>query len=92
MRFLGQLNHPNLVRLVGYCSEGAQRDLVYEYMQNGSLDKWLFTSELTTPTPPPLDPAAAAAAERQHLSKHLSSNVPAAALKLIASPRRAPEP
>lgn len=42
---MGQLNHPNLVRLVGYCTEGTQRDLVYEYMQNGSLDKWLFTSK-----------------------------------------------
>ncbi|KAJ1297663.1 hypothetical protein BS78_01G394000 [Paspalum vaginatum] len=34
---LDQLDHPNLVKLVGYCSENGQRILVYEYMPLGSL-------------------------------------------------------
>lgn len=34
--------HPNLVELIGYCAEGEQRILVYEYMAKGSLDEYLF--------------------------------------------------
>ncbi|TYK17617.1 putative serine/threonine-protein kinase [Cucumis melo var. makuwa] len=33
--------HKNLVRLLGYCVEGAYRMLVYEYVNNGNLDQWL---------------------------------------------------
>ncbi|KAF5800507.1 putative protein kinase RLK-Pelle-SD-2b family [Helianthus annuus] len=44
---IGSMHHMNLVRLFGYCSEGAQRLLVYEFMTNGSLDKWLFVSHNT---------------------------------------------
>ncbi|CAA6655862.1 unnamed protein product [Spirodela intermedia] len=32
------LEHPNLVKLVGYCAEGDQRLLVYEFMPQGSLE------------------------------------------------------
>ncbi|PWA63646.1 serine/threonine-protein kinase PBS1 [Artemisia annua] len=35
---LGLLHHPNLVNLIGYCADGDQRLLVYEYMALGSLD------------------------------------------------------
>jgi serine/threonine-protein kinase PBS1 len=38
---LNLLNHKNLVNLVGYCADGDQRLLVYEYMALGSLDKHL---------------------------------------------------
>ncbi|KAL5223710.1 hypothetical protein ABZP36_010349 [Zizania latifolia] len=38
---IGRVRHKNLVSLLGYCSEGACRMLVYEYMQNSNLDKWL---------------------------------------------------
>lgn len=31
------LHHPNLVKLIGYCADGDQRLLVYEYMPGGSL-------------------------------------------------------
>ncbi|KAM5582067.1 putative serine/threonine-protein kinase PBL7 [Rosa sericea] len=34
---LSLLRHPNLVSLIGYCAEGEQRLLVYEYMPLGSL-------------------------------------------------------
>ncbi|XP_072962774.1 probable serine/threonine-protein kinase PBL17 [Typha angustifolia] len=42
VNYLGQLSHPNLVKLIGYCCEGAHRLLVYEYMACGSLEKHLF--------------------------------------------------
>ncbi|KAJ0616389.1 putative protein kinase RLK-Pelle-RLCK-VIIa-2 family [Helianthus annuus] len=42
---LGVVEHPNLVKLVGYCAEdderGIQRLLVYEYMPNGSVEDHL---------------------------------------------------
>ncbi|XP_020521982.1 G-type lectin S-receptor-like serine/threonine-protein kinase At5g24080 [Amborella trichopoda] len=41
---IGAMHHMNLVRLRGFCSEGLHRLLVYEFMKNGSLDKWLFPS------------------------------------------------
>lgn len=40
--FLGQLRHPHLVKLIGYCCEEEQRLLVYEYMTRGSLENQLF--------------------------------------------------
>ncbi|CAL9187149.1 unnamed protein product [Musa hybrid cultivar] len=39
---IGRINHMNLVRMWGFCSEGRHRLLVYEYVQNQSLDKYLF--------------------------------------------------
>lgn len=39
---LGQLRHPHLVKLIGYCCEEDQRLLVYEYMPRGSLENQLF--------------------------------------------------
>ncbi|XP_073030253.1 probable receptor-like serine/threonine-protein kinase At4g34500 [Primulina eburnea] len=38
---IGKARHKNLVGLIGYCAEGAQRFLVYEYIENGNLDQWL---------------------------------------------------
>ncbi|XP_026439999.1 serine/threonine-protein kinase PCRK1-like [Papaver somniferum] len=44
---LGVVDHPNLVKLVGYCAEdderGIQRLLVYEYMPNRSVEDHLST-------------------------------------------------
>ncbi|KAK4274532.1 hypothetical protein QN277_017737 [Acacia crassicarpa] len=40
--FLGQLKHPNLVNLLGYCYEDEHRLLVYEYIPRGSLECQLF--------------------------------------------------
>ena len=39
---LGQLEHPSLSRLLGYCSEGSESLLVYELCSNGSLANALF--------------------------------------------------
>ncbi|CAH9136981.1 unnamed protein product, partial [Cuscuta epithymum] len=41
---IGSMHHMNLVRLCGFCSDGTKRLLVYEFMKNGSLDKWIFPS------------------------------------------------
>ncbi|XP_057449086.1 probable serine/threonine-protein kinase PBL5 isoform X2 [Lotus japonicus] len=39
---LGLADHPNLVKLIGFCAEGVQRLLVYEYMPLGSLEDHLL--------------------------------------------------
>ncbi|KAI4383999.1 hypothetical protein MLD38_009774 [Melastoma candidum] len=40
--FLGQLYHPHVVKLIGFCLEDQQQLLVYEFMPRGSLDNHLF--------------------------------------------------
>ncbi|KAH9615199.1 hypothetical protein KSS87_000824 [Heliosperma pusillum] len=40
---IGNTNHVNVVKLFGFCYSGRKRALVYEYMSNGSLEKFLFT-------------------------------------------------
>lgn len=42
---ISSTHHLNLVRLIGFCSEGRHRLLVYEFMRNGSLDSFLFTTD-----------------------------------------------
>uniref|UniRef100_A0A0E0PMJ7 non-specific serine/threonine protein kinase n=1 Tax=Oryza rufipogon TaxID=4529 RepID=A0A0E0PMJ7_ORYRU len=44
MSTIRTIHHINLVRLLGFCSHGAQRLLVCEHMQNGSLDRHLFVN------------------------------------------------
>ncbi|KAL6224825.1 hypothetical protein ACLB2K_003680 [Fragaria x ananassa] len=38
---IGRVRHKNLVRLLGFCAEGAHRMLVYEYVNNGNLEQWI---------------------------------------------------
>ncbi|KAK4787305.1 hypothetical protein SAY86_011138 [Trapa natans] len=38
---IGRVKHKNLVKLLGYCVEGPYRMLVYEYVDNGNLGRWL---------------------------------------------------
>ncbi|KAK7357542.1 hypothetical protein VNO80_16831 [Phaseolus coccineus] len=42
---VAQLQHRNLVRLLGFCMEGTERILVYKFIQNSSLDRFLFGHE-----------------------------------------------
>lgn len=42
INYLGQLRHPNLVKLIGYCLEDDHRLLVYEFMPKGSMENHLF--------------------------------------------------
>jgi len=39
---IGHLRHRNLVQLLGYCRRKGELLLVYDYMPNGSLDKYLY--------------------------------------------------
>ena len=43
LKVIGQTHHKNLVRLYGYCDEGQQRLLVYEFLSNGTLASFLFS-------------------------------------------------
>lgn len=49
---LSLLHHQNLVNLIGYCADGDQRLLVYEFMSRGSLEDHLLD---IPPNQPPLD-------------------------------------
>ncbi|OQU76295.1 hypothetical protein SORBI_3010G126800 [Sorghum bicolor] len=42
---IGRLRHRNLVQLLGYCRRKGELLLVYDYMSNGSLDKYLHCEE-----------------------------------------------
>ena len=42
---IGRIHHVNVVGLIGYCVEGKNRGLIYEYMSNGSLDKYIFSKQ-----------------------------------------------
>ncbi|XP_076918879.1 putative serine/threonine-protein kinase PBL3 [Bidens hawaiensis] len=47
MTFLSEFNHPNLVKIIGYCFECVQPFLIYEFMENGSLDNHLLNNNMT---------------------------------------------
>ncbi|MCO5608241.1 hypothetical protein L7F22_062447 [Adiantum nelumboides] len=42
---IGDVSHCNVAPLCGFCSQKLHRVLVYEYMENGSLDRWLFSDK-----------------------------------------------
>ncbi|WOH05693.1 hypothetical protein DCAR_0625113 [Daucus carota subsp. sativus] len=42
---IGNIQHVNLVHLRGFCSQGNEKLLVYEYMSKGSLDSHIFKAE-----------------------------------------------
>ncbi|XP_015161059.1 probable receptor-like protein kinase At1g67000 [Solanum tuberosum] len=46
---IGRIHHVNVVGIVGYCVEGTKRALVYDFMPNGSLDKYISTSQEGSP-------------------------------------------
>ncbi|XP_022717102.1 LEAF RUST 10 DISEASE-RESISTANCE LOCUS RECEPTOR-LIKE PROTEIN KINASE-like 2.1 [Durio zibethinus] len=39
---ISRTSHVNVVTLLGFCFEGRRRALIYEFMKNGSLDKFIF--------------------------------------------------
>ncbi|KAJ7519484.1 hypothetical protein O6H91_20G040900 [Diphasiastrum complanatum] len=50
IKYLGRVDHPNLVKLLGYCAEdsdtGVQLLIVYEFMPNKTLETHLFRKDL----------------------------------------------
>lgn len=39
---IGKTSHVNIVSLLGFCFEGHQKALIYEFMPNGSLEKFIY--------------------------------------------------
>ncbi|PIA64502.1 hypothetical protein AQUCO_00100167v1 [Aquilegia coerulea] len=39
---IGKTNHVNVVTLLGFCSDRSKRALVYEFMSNGSLERFIY--------------------------------------------------
>ncbi|KAG8501935.1 hypothetical protein CXB51_004557 [Gossypium anomalum] len=42
---MGRIHHVNVTRLVGFCADGYDRALVYEYLPNESLEKFIFAAK-----------------------------------------------
>ena len=42
---IGRTSHVNIVSLFGFCLERSRRALIYEYMPNGSLDKYIYSEK-----------------------------------------------
>jgi len=64
---IGRIRHRNLVQLLGYCRRKDELILVYDYMPNGILDKYLYSQEDDDPT---LDWA-----QRFHIIKGVASGL-----------------
>ncbi|EXB82794.1 putative LRR receptor-like serine/threonine-protein kinase [Morus notabilis] len=47
IKTISNVRHPNLVELIGCCIDGANRILVYEYLENNSLERALLSSRST---------------------------------------------
>ncbi|KAG5221698.1 receptor protein [Salix suchowensis] len=41
MGAMARIHHVNVIRLIGFCADGFRRALVYEYLPNGSLQKFI---------------------------------------------------
>ncbi|PWA94929.1 protein kinase-like domain-containing protein [Artemisia annua] len=50
IQLLSGQQHPNLISLVGYCDEGREKSIVYEYAERGSLDRYIRRTRKTTST------------------------------------------
>jgi serine/threonine protein kinase len=42
---IGRIHHANIVQLLGFCSEGTRRALIYEFMPNESLERYIFSND-----------------------------------------------
>ncbi|XP_073117557.1 LEAF RUST 10 DISEASE-RESISTANCEUS RECEPTOR-LIKE PROTEIN KINASE-like 2.7 isoform X2 [Elaeis guineensis] len=45
---IGRTSHVNVVSLIGFCLEGSKRALIYDYMPNGSLEKYIYSEKPRT--------------------------------------------
>ncbi|PRQ33583.1 putative glycerophosphodiester phosphodiesterase, protein kinase RLK-Pelle-LRK10L-2 family [Rosa chinensis] len=43
---ISRTSHVNIVSLLGFCFEGSKRALIYEFMHNGSLEKFIFDAKI----------------------------------------------
>ncbi|PWA73465.1 serine-threonine/tyrosine-protein kinase catalytic domain-containing protein [Artemisia annua] len=50
IQLLSGQQHPNLISLVGFCDEGREKSIVYEYAERGSLDQYIRRTRKTTST------------------------------------------
>ncbi|XP_068666160.1 rust resistance kinase Lr10-like [Aristolochia californica] len=46
---IGRIHHVNVVRLLGFCAENLRRAIIYEFMPNESLEKFIFSRNLKAP-------------------------------------------
>ena len=46
VRTMGRIHHVNVVRLVGFCADGFSRALIYEFLPNESLEKFIFSTTI----------------------------------------------
>jgi hypothetical protein len=45
---IGRIHYVNVVQLIGFCVKGSKRALVYEFMPNNFLNKYIFLPEVCT--------------------------------------------
>ncbi|XP_039848573.1 LEAF RUST 10 DISEASE-RESISTANCE LOCUS RECEPTOR-LIKE PROTEIN KINASE-like 2.1 isoform X1 [Panicum virgatum] len=45
---ISRTSHVNIVTLLGFCLEGSKRALIYEYMPNGSLERYAFSTSMSS--------------------------------------------
>lgn len=50
MTTMGRIHHKNVVQLVGFCIQGTEKLLVYQFMKNRSLSDILYRIESNKPT------------------------------------------
>ncbi|KAF9593265.1 hypothetical protein IFM89_021021 [Coptis chinensis] len=48
---IGGTNHVNVVSLLGFCAEKTKRALVYEFMPNGSLERFIYNEKESSTMP-----------------------------------------
>ncbi|XP_058102685.1 rust resistance kinase Lr10-like isoform X2 [Magnolia sinica] len=46
---IGRIHHINVVRLLGFCTDNLKRALIYEFMPNESLEKFIFSADAKNP-------------------------------------------
>ncbi|KAK3006676.1 hypothetical protein RJ639_016944 [Escallonia herrerae] len=50
VRTMARIHHVNVVRVVGFCADGTRRALVYEFLPNDSLEKFIFSENRSSNT------------------------------------------